>query len=157
VTPPRLLADEMVGSLARFLRMVGCDTEYAHGCSDDEIVGRARDEHRTIVTRDRGLAARVAGSVLLSSGRLEDQVRETWKCVPALPLELSFTRCTLCNGELRAVGPEPGTIGQPGIPWDRVAAGLALYRCLACAHVYWDGTHTANVRLRLRRWVGGAE
>ena len=153
MAPPRLLADEMVGSLARYLRMMGCDTEYAQGWSDDEIVRRARAEDRVVVTRDRQLSQRAVKAVLLTSPRLEDQVRAAWSAFPELSTEVRFERCTLCNGILRLFPVHgPGVAGD-GIPWDRVVAGLPLYRCSTCEHVYWDGTHTAEVRRRLQRWA----
>ncbi|QQG40096.1 MAG: DUF5615 family PIN-like protein [Candidatus Aenigmatarchaeota archaeon] len=54
----RFLADDMLGSLVRWLRMIGYDTVYSKSLdlSDDEIVALAKKEGRTIVTRDRGLS-----------------------------------------------------------------------------------------------------
>jgi uncharacterized protein len=155
VTTPRLLADEMVGSLARYLRMMGCDTTYARGWSDDEIVRSARDEDRTVVTRDRELSRRAVKSLLLTSPRLEDQVRTVWSAIPGLSAELRFERCTLCNGLLARSEASTDRVPDDGIPWDRVSAGLPLYRCLQCGHPYWEGSHTAEVRRRLRAWTDG--
>ncbi len=157
MSPPRVLADEMVGSLARYLRILGCDTTYARGWTDDEIVRRAKVEDRIVVTRDWRLSERAAKAVLLTSTRLEDQVRATWQALPELSTEIRFERCTLCNGELAAdprVGP-----GRPedGIPWDRVEKGLPLFRCRDCGHVYWQGSHTEEIRRRLRAWAAEAE
>jgi uncharacterized protein len=153
MAPPRLLADEMVGSLARYLRMMGCDTTYARGWTDDEILRRAVLEDRVVVTRDRQLSARAAKSVLLTSGRLEDQVRAAWVAFPELTAEIRFDRCTVCNGELVPQPAGGARREDDGIPWDRVSAGLALYRCRDCAHVYWEGTHTDGVRRRLQAWA----
>ena len=153
--PPRLLADEMVGSLARYLRMLGCDTLYARGWSDEEIVRRGRSEDRVVLTRDRQLARRAERAVLLTSTRLEDQLRTTWTEVPGVPADVRFERCTLCNGRL--LPEEAGRSPAPGdgVPWDRVSAGLGLFRCSECGHRYWDGSHTAEVRRRLRAWAAG--
>lgn len=153
MAPPRLLADEMVGSLARYLRMMGCDTTYARGWSDAEIVRTARLEDRVVVTRDRQLARRAEKSLLLTSPRLEDQVRSAWAAFPEVGAEVRFERCTLCNGLLgRSSVPASGADAD-GIPWDRVSAGLPLYRCRECGHAYWEGSHTAEVRRRLRAWA----
>jgi uncharacterized protein len=157
VPPPRILADEMVGSLARYLRMVGCDTAYARGWTDDEIVERARREARVVVTRDRALARRLPDSVLLTSTDLGAQVRQMWAALPSLPREVRFDRCTLCNGSLDLLPRGASAGAQPGVPRNRVEAGLAVYQCRACGHLYWEGSHTTSVRQRLREWVGGAE
>src|SRR5580658_184832 len=63
--PARWWADEMLGRLARYLRMVGLDTAYVPGLTDDEVVRRAGAEGRTLLTRDRQLARRVPGAFLV--------------------------------------------------------------------------------------------
>lgn len=156
VAQPRWLADEMVGRLARYLRFVGCDTTYARGLTDDEILARARSEERVILTRDRRLAERAPRALLLESPNIEDQWRAVRTAFPDLPSEVRFERCTECNERLSRVPPpsEPGT--AEGVPWDRVLQGLPLYRCPACAHYYWEGSHTADIRARLGLWTRGA-
>jgi uncharacterized protein len=155
VAPPRWLADEMVGRLARYLRFVGCDTTYARGLSDDEILSQARAEGRVILTRDRNLASRAERSLFLESPTLADQWRTVRSAYPDLPIEVRFERCTLCNGRLEKTTepfPEPRA---DGVPWDRVARGLPLFRCGTCDHYYWEGSHTADIRARLATWTEG--
>jgi len=152
VTAPPLLADEMVGRLARYLRFVGCDVTYVRGLSDDDVVRLARNEHRVILTRDRRLAEVAERSVLISSPNIAQQWRAVRAALPELPTEVRFDRCTACNGQLARVAvPEPAG-GPESVPWDRVAAGLPLYRCTACAHLYWEGTHTESIRARIAEW-----
>lgn len=146
------MADEMVGRLARYLRILGCDTTYVRGWSDDDIVARAKQEDRIVVTRDRDLARRATGSILLTSSRLEDQVRTMRAAFPDLTPEVRFERCTLCNGGLARWENPPPAPAEAGVPWERVARGLPLYRCEECGHLYWEGSHTAEVRRRLREW-----
>ncbi len=143
----------MVGRLARYLRIAGCDTAYARGLDDAEILALARSEDRIIVTRDRALAARAPRSVLVTSPYLADQWRTVRATHPEVPSEVSFVRCTECNGPLEPYAPPLGTDPFPGIPWDRVVLGLSLYRCTVCKHVYWEGTHTASLRAQLARWA----
>ncbi len=152
---PRFLADEMVGRLARWLRMLGADTTYARGWSDEQIARVARDEGRVVVTRDRGLAARSERAVLLTSPRLDEQMREMWVAVPELSHDLRFDRCTLCNGRLAPATVPSGD--QSGVPWDRIRAGLPAYRCAECGHLFWEGTHTAQVRRRMSGWTEGSD
>ena len=152
----RWLADEMVGRLARYLRFVGLDTVYARGLRDEEIVRRAAEEGRTLVTRDRALAQRTPGAILLHSPRLAEQWKELRSLRPDVPATVRFVRCTECNGALASVPVEPGATWPAGIPSDLLARGLALYRCEACGHLYWEGTHTAEIRRRIASWSGGA-
>jgi uncharacterized protein with PIN domain len=146
----------MLGRLARYLRLLGCDTTYAQGWTDAEIVRRAGLEDRVVLTRDRELSQRAARALLLTSSRIDQQVRATRAAFPDLPSDVQFDRCTVCNGRLYPYQPTEPSPPDSGIPWERVAAGLALYRCTDCGHVYWEGTHTADVRRRLREWADGA-
>jgi len=155
VSSPRWLADEMVGRLARYLRFVGCDTAYVRGLSDDEVLERARAEDRTILTRDRQLASRAPRALLLESPDLADQWRAVHVAFPGLPNEVRFERCSECNGPLEPVSAPPPVTREEGVPWDRVARGLPLFRCTECDHYYWEGSHTADIRARLARWAEG--
>jgi len=156
VALPRWIADEMVGRLARYLRMVGCDTTYARGLSDDEIVRQAREEGRVVVTRDRHLAARADRALLLRSTDIAEQWRAMRAAYPDLPADVRFERCTECNGVLHRVGGSPPEPLPTEVPWDRVAAGLPLFRCADCGHYYWEGSHTSDVNARIARWEGRA-
>src|SRR3989442_12671261 len=66
----------MLGSLARWLRFMGYDTAYPPPGPDRELVDCARREGRILLTRDKELAARVAGAVQVRSDDLEEQIRE---------------------------------------------------------------------------------
>jgi len=157
VAPPKLLADEMVGRLARYLRAVGCDTVYARGLPDTEIRELARREGRVLLTRDRELARRTPGAVRLESSALAAQWRALAARVPELPREIAFVRCTLCNGPLVPVAAsEVSGPAREGVPWGRVEQGLALFRCVSCGHLYWEGSHTAQLRRAIRSWSEGS-
>ena len=151
MVPPRLLADEMLGRLARYLRMLGCDTVYARGWSDATIARTARADHRVLITRDRALAAQVEGAVLVHSLELADQLREVAAAVATLPRTVAFVRCTLCNGELR---PASGSSERADAAFE--PSGTAVFECAACGHRFWEGTHTAAVRRHVAQWVPGA-
>jgi uncharacterized protein len=156
VLPATWWADEMLGRLARYLRIVGLDTAYRPGVDDDELLRGSIAEGRILITRDRGLAHRAPGAVLLSSVRIEDQWRELRSHYPSLPGEPRFTRCTVCNGRL--IGIERTEKGEAagGVPERVWSSGEPLFRCDTCGHVYWEGSHTASVRRRLAEWSKGA-
>ncbi len=149
--PESWWADEMLGRLARYLRMTGLDTAYATGLRDEEVAARARAEGRVLLTRDRALAARVPGAVLLTQLGIAGQWRELKRRFPDLPTEPRCVRCTLCNGPLRPdpeeLPPDRSTDTGPG-----PKSGPCIYRCATCGHEYWEGSHTESVRRRLRDW-----
>ena len=153
MAPPRFVADEMVGRLARYLRFVGCDTIYARGWPDDEILRVARDDQRILLTRDRALARRSEHALLLTNVGIADQWKAVRAALPSVPDEIAFVRCTECNGEIVPYVPGAHDPRHEGVPWERVANGLPLYRCRACGHLYWEGSHTAHLRTQLARWT----
>ncbi len=146
----------MLGRLARYLRFVGCDTAYARGLGDDEVLGWAEREGRVLLTRDRLLSQRAKGALRLFSPSIAEQWRELRTAWPSVPTEPRFERCTLCNGSLRPADVGGAAPSDPGVPAGVLARGVAIYRCVACRHAYWDGSHTARIRAQLALWERGS-
>ena len=48
---PRFLVDSMLGTLAKWLRILGYDTEYDACLNDNKLVRLARGEGRILLTR----------------------------------------------------------------------------------------------------------
>lgn len=145
----------MLGRLARYLRFVGADCAWVRDLDDAEVVRWAAAEERFLLTRDRDLARRVELALLLTTPRVEEQWTALRRRFPELPSQVRFTRCSLCNGELAPYVPRPDRPPPEGVPSERVVGGLPLYKCAACGHVYWEGSHTADIRARLARWGEG--
>lgn len=142
----------MLGRLARYLRFFGHDTRYQRGLGDDEILARAARERRTILTRDRALAARAASAVLLRSTAIGDQIRELDRNVPGLSMELRFDRCPLCNSGLEPWTPPTDRPFPDGVPRERVDLGLRVFACGPCGRQFWEGSHAERIRRDLLAW-----
>lgn len=141
----------MLARLARWLRVLGWDTTLEPGLDDPELVRRANEQERILLTRDRRLlrehkpvrAHEVRSDSPLA--QLQDVVRSL--ALPA-PAEL-FTRCTVCNSPLsaplsdpqRAVLLPPGVQGLPG----------PARQCPGCGRLYWQGSHARRMRAALER------
>lgn len=141
----KLLCDHMLGSLARWLRFMGYDTAYPEPGPDRTLIEHARSQNRILLTRDKELAARVAGAVQIRSDNLEEQIREV---AGALPLRLvdPLSRCSLCNEILVSAPLEDVK--------DRVPEGVRsrhriFWRCPFCSRVYWRGSHWDKMVARL--------
>jgi uncharacterized protein with PIN domain len=151
---PRWLADEMLGRLARYLRFLGFDTAYVQSLSDAEIEALLRADPRVLLTRDQALAGRVPGALLLSRTDVEGQLREVYRAFPGLPREVSFDRCTLCNGRLLPWlgGPAWEAALQEGVA-RAMAEGRAVRVCEACQHPFWLGSHADRLARDVARWL----
>ena len=142
---PRFAADEMLGSLARWLRIMGFDTLYCRDLSDDQIIEAVKREGRILLTRDYELAQRFPGtSLLVESDDLDHQLRQVSARFALLPDE-DLARCTVCNGELNRVSPDDVKGDVPAGVQER---NKEFFRCTRCFKVYWKGTHWQNIRKR---------
>jgi len=142
---PRLLVDAMLGTLARWLRLMGYDTAYWRDGSDLALIRRARAEDRLIVTRDHQLAARRgARALLVVAEDLDGQIAEVRAKLGGHPKP--FSRCPVCNGELVDLPHEAAKDLVPPYVWH---TQMDFRRCLDCGRVYWKGTHWPALLARL--------
>ncbi|MFB6183221.1 MAG: Mut7-C RNAse domain-containing protein [Haloarculaceae archaeon] len=139
----RLLLDVMLGKLATYLRMCGYDAAYAldRGVEDDDAVAALADEEgRTLLTRDRSLAAAADASVLVTARDVRDQLRELAAGGFVLQLDDEPRYCGACNGPVEAVDrTEPTPEYAPDPDTERV------WRCRDCGQHFWKGSHWDDV------------
>ncbi len=138
----------MLGTLAKWLRILGYDTFFDPALNDHQLVHLARAEGRVLLTRDRELARRRGVRVLLiGSERLNDQIRQVLTDLELEP-DRSFSRCPVCNEPLETLGREEARSRVPAY----VARTHDTFRaCAACHRVYWRGTHWQQMGDRLTR------
>ena len=144
----RFVVDGMLGSLARWLRMLGYDTDYANQRDDPELVRIARAEDRVLLTRDRELASRRGvRTLLVESQLLDDQLAQVTTAFP-LPPGTHPGRCSVCNTVLVEATREEVAHRVPRYVLRRHPY---FHRCPGCNRVYWRGSHWRNMQARLRR------
>lgn len=148
----RLLADAMLGALARWLRVLGVDTSYDPALDDPALVERTLAEERILLTRDRRLVERraLAGRhLLIDSEVVDEQLRQVIE-VLGLTLAASdlFTRCLRCNTPLEPTDPEAA---RRHVPPFVARTQERFRRCPECDRNYWRGTHCRRMRRRLAR------
>src|SRR5262245_61130384 len=150
---PRFIADVMVGRLARWLRIAGFDVLYSNAFEDDEIIAISRRDQRVILTRDRGLEARVEPRevILIQDDDYELQLKQVLELFPRQTGQL-FSRFPECNGELIAVDKE--TVFERIPPYVYLTQD-EFARCTQCDRVYWHGTHAGAMERKLNGFEGG--
>lgn len=148
----RFFADSMLGKMCRWLRLMGYDVGYATSdMADEKIIEICSREDLILITRDRELSMRYRNSMLITSDRYGEQLREF---VARFPPDESmyFTRCPLCNGLLRATD-DPAIM--EGLPPGVRKMQKIVYICTQCGKVYWEGTHYASIKNEIRSIVDG--
>jgi hypothetical protein len=151
--PMRLLCDEMLARLGRWLRAAGYDTEIATGgVSDQALVARCIAEGRLLLTRDRHLTeiavARGVQVARLPDLGIEPQARMLRRQLGIDWQHAPFSRCLADNALLAPAPPEAAAQAPPRSR----AAGGSLRVCPNCARVYWPGGHVRRMLARLAAW-----
>jgi len=146
----RFIADAMLGSLARWMRALGCDVEYSPLLEDAEVVDKAVKEGRIILTRDTGLIRRrgAAGRHLfIESDFVAAQLRQVAERF-ALPKTPALVRCLRCNTPLERADKDD-IAGK--VPQYVYKTQEEFSTCPSCGRVYWAGTH----RRRMEEDIAG--
>ena len=144
----RFIADAMLGTLAKWLRILGFDTQFDTSLSDDQLVRLARAQDRVLLTRDQELAQRRGlDIVFVGSERLDDQIVQVLRELDLEP-NRSFSRCPVCNELLTEMDREEALLRVP--PY--VAQTHKTFKsCPACQRIYWRGTHWQRMEDQLIR------
>ena len=149
----RLICDEMLLRLGRWLRAAGYDTAIAAGGTEDAaLIARCAAEGRVLLTRDRLLAVRAAASVpvlRLAGETIDEQARALTAALGINWLRTPFTRCVIDNSELAPALPE----AWKDVPPRSREAGGPLLQCPECNRLYWPGGHVRRMRERLACWA----
>ncbi len=145
----RFIVDAMLGTLAKWLRLLGYDTLYSKSYNDSQILSIAARSGRIIVTSDKGLNSRALKigikSVLIPEvGVTEALARLADVGLIELSVDPSISRCPICNGVLREVTDKNLVRGR--VPPGALSKYSKFYVCTRCGHVYWEGGHWTNIR-----------
>ncbi len=137
----RFIADAMLGKLAKWLRIMGCDVEYFSSISDKELVERAYSSGRIILTRDTLLIRRRKAKnnhFFIHSDSYKEQVKQVVKHFSIDPFAGFLTRCILCNEALQDIEKEAVKTKVPAYVYE---TERSFKTCPACGNIYWQATH----------------
>ena len=148
----------MLGRLARWLRLLGHDTLYFPSIEDSRLLRTAREENRTLLTRDTSLVKvkDLKNFLLLTENDPLQQLKKVITTYYLRPLERNgrggfetrlYSRCSLCNDLLEDVSPEQA---QSFVPDYVYKTTPAFKKCPHCGKFYWQGTHSEKLRQKLR-------
>ena len=137
---PKFVLDVHLGTLAKYMRMVGFDTLYKNNYKDEEIVDISLKDKRTILTRDRGLLKRadVTHGYWIRENKTENQLIEVINRFDLKKLIRELSRCLLCNSKLIKISKDKVL---DLVPKKVKEYQNEFYLCEHCNKVYWKGSH----------------
>ena len=159
------LADAMLGSIARKLRIFGFDTIYIAHAQDDEILKIGIEQDRVILTADKELFKRIvkvgARGVLVSGGasELEDLAYIlTNNGITSVGMNGISSRCSVCNGpmeertsdQLKNHERNNDDVDYVVVPDRVIACYNQFFQCTTCGKIYWEGGHLKRIRALIR-------
>ncbi|WP_150048800.1 MULTISPECIES: Mut7-C RNAse domain-containing protein [Methylomonas] len=149
---PAFVVDVNLGKLPKRLRLLGFDCLYRNDYSDSEIAAIAASQQRIVLTRDRRLlfAKIIEYGYWVRAVEPERQLHEVLSRFDLYAGIDAFSRCLACNGLM-----EP--VEKAEVLHDLQAKTQryyqVFYRCSACRRIYWEGSHVAKMKQRLRNLI----
>jgi hypothetical protein len=145
----KFIADRTLGKLAKELRMLGYDTVYFRKDDTHQLFHLAREEGRTLLTRNTKLFPKRPEDrvITITEDKPSLQIKELiQKGHISLENDNLFSRCLLCNVILDDItrGEAEGKV--PDFIYHQQKE---FYRCPQCGRIYWPGTHQINMQRRL--------
>ena len=139
----KFIADGMLGKLTRWLRLLGHNIEYAGSMDDKELIQKARNENRVLLTRDVELykqaIAKGAEAFLIESPNQTANLASLAKRFKfKLEVDVKVSRCPKCNGTIKTASK---TSVADKIPPTTSSNYNEFWQCQQCGQVYWRGAH----------------
>lgn len=139
----KFIADAMLGSLAKWLRLLGLDTLYFPHIKDSRLIRISKEEKRHILTKDSHFRDMkdFNSYLFLHSDNLEGQLKEILRAYNFKAFDRS--RCANCNGEIIDIKDREEV--RRFVP-DYVFQNFASFsRCCVCGNIYWEGSHKKKI------------
>ncbi len=145
----QFFVDAMLGNVAKKLRLLGYDSKYYSDIEDSELIKKAKNENRIIISKDSDLIKRSQKDNVLSIHvTTENEVEQFLKIIgdAGLPLDEitgDTARCTKCNSTTSRINKTE--IGSK-LPQRVLEFNDVFWKCDRCDQLYWEGTHIENLK-----------
>ena len=144
----QFVADQTLGRLARWLRVIGQDVTYGSELSGAGLIRAARREGRLILTRDRRIVRKNPPAYLLiDDDHFREQLRQVVEACGLDPLKDVFTRCVECNTPFEPKGKRDV---EGKVPPYVFATQEKFSFCRKCQRIYWPATHQQKMLQELK-------
>jgi uncharacterized protein with PIN domain len=140
----------MLGTLAKWLIILGHDVAYFRKIEDGDLVKLAVREERTILTCDQRLIRRKAAKdhILITGSDLTQQIRQVLSARRlGIRRDRLFRRCLRCNQPTEVLEREAA---RGRVPIYVYRTQSRFTRCPRCDRIYWRATHVSRMLETLR-------
>jgi len=148
----KFLCDQMLGTLAKWLRIYGFDTFYSNSEIDDlELINIAKEEKRILLTRDKELIIRGRKKNLqviqVNNTDLDKQLSLVLKNVD-IDSNLILSRCLICNNPIEEI--QKNKVIEK-VPKKVFENNDKFWFCKSCNKFYWKGSHFENMLEKIKK------
>ncbi len=156
----RFIADDNVGKLARWLRMLGYDTLFINGLDDNRLIRLALKEDRVLLTRDTQIMKRRVVSIgclkalFIEGDNPREQLCQVVRVMGLDCRDKQFTRCLECNGVLL---PRSKEDVREVVPPYVFKTQDQFMQCPGCQRIYWRGTHWHRMKEEIEKLASGSQ
>jgi uncharacterized protein len=147
----KFVADGMLGSLTRWLRMLGQDIVYSATFDDSQLLELAKREERSLLTKDFELYKRAISKnldAIYIEGKSEPErlAEVAQRYGVALEIDMDKSRCPVCNTPLKVASKEElrGEIKENTYTYYN-----NFWKCPNCGQIYWQGAHRKHIQSTL--------
>ncbi|MCK5434883.1 MAG: Mut7-C RNAse domain-containing protein [Dehalococcoidales bacterium] len=154
----KFFADNNVGRLAKWLRMMGYDTRFFSSGDDSSMIAIALAEDRVILTRDTQIMRRrvvTSGqlkAILIQGDEPEQQMRQV---IDNLNLDCQFKPFTICLECNQPLVPRTREQVKDLVPPYVFQTQVQYVECPTCHRIYWRGTHWQAMAGKLNKFMKG--
>jgi uncharacterized protein len=136
----KFVLDVHLGTLARYLRLLGFDTFYRNNLEDEEIIELSLLEQRIILTRDLPILknGRVTHGYFVRQTNPKKQIIEIIRRFDLKDQFKLFTLCLECNGRIVTVD-KSSIVNE--LRENTKKSFQEFYQCSNCRRIYWKGSH----------------
>ena len=150
----KFLCDQMLGTLAKWLRVCGFDTFYANkDTKDEELLEICKKDDYTLITRDKNLiyaARREQIDVIeIQTTDLDLQIKKVMQ-VTKIRKDFILSRCLVCNNLLDTIDKKNAKGKVPAKVFENHEEFLF---CKNCEKIYWKGTHYDKMLEKIKQYL----
>ena len=145
----RFAADRTLGTLAKWLRILGYDTTY-EAENSSKLFFDCLTDNRILLTRTKKIQKKFSThrTVFVRSNFLDEQLKQVVAELGINRAEIrSFSRCIQCNLPIVEISKDDAYGLVPDYIWETQEA---FNQCRQCERIYWPGSHAERSMEKIR-------